>query len=88
MKTASFMHSAVVRLSHDFGASLYLKIIRHKGQDYEVIDREALEGDDRIRPSYDFNDWTPGDYTFAEDTQALYLTGTGEMLWQAAHMRD
>ena len=70
----------VRKLSTDFGATCYLFNAFGVG---ECIDFEALERDGRIRPTFDRDDLTPGDYTYAEDTETLYLTGTGERLWQA-----
>ena len=61
-------------LSTDHGATLY----RHELSP----DFAALHADDRVRATYNANDWTPGDYTYAEDTRTLYLTGTGERLWE------
>lgn len=71
----------VRKLSSDFGATCYLKDVYNVG---ECIDFEALESDGRVRPTFDRNDWSAGDYTYAEDTETLYLTGTGERLWQAS----
>lgn len=75
----------VVKLSNDFGATCYTRNVWNVG---ECIDFDALEADDRIRESYDGSDWSAGDYTYAENEEALFLTGTGEMLWQSRRMHD
>lgn len=73
----------IIRTSTDFGATCYTYNRFNVG---ECIDIRSLEADGRIRDTYDRDDWTAGDYTFALDTEALYLTGTGEMLWQSERM--
>ncbi len=69
----------VVQTSKDFGATCYLIDVWNVGL---MPDIAALEADGRVRDTFNPSDWSTGDYTYAEDTQALYLTGTGEMLWQ------
>lgn len=59
--------------SKDHGASLY--------HSYGLPEYRQLMDDGRIRPKYDRNDWTPGDYVYSEHDQTLRLTGTGEPLW-------
>ena len=44
-------------------------------------DFRALEADDRIRPQWDINDWTPGDWTYDESTAQLRLTFDGTVIW-------
>lgn len=61
-------------LSSDYGSTLY-----HDGTD---PDFDALDADGRIAECFDPMDWTHGDYTYDETDRALYLTGTGEMLWR------
>ena len=73
----------IIKTSTDFGATCYIYNRFNVG---ECIDFRELERDDRIRKTFNHNDWTSGDYTYAEDTEALYLTGTGEMLWQSERM--
>jgi len=60
--------------STDYGASLYT---RNGAPDFE-----ALASAGRIRKVFDRDDWSAGDYTYSESDLALFLTGTGEMLWQ------
>jgi hypothetical protein len=64
----------VDRDEQDIGANLY-----HDGG---APDFEALDADGRIRETYNPQDWTPGDYTYAEDERTLYLTGPGIVLWR------
>lgn len=65
---------AIRKLSSDVGADLY-----HDGTSPNFTE---LEADGRNREVFDPNDWTPGDYTYAEIQGVLYLTGTGEKLWE------
>lgn len=58
----------------------YPYLVEHNGVEY--IDFDALAADDRIRPTFDRNDWAAGDYTYAEDVHTLYLTGTGQALYR------
>lgn len=72
----------ITQLSTDHGATIY-----HDGIS---PDFEALQADDRIRKVYNRDDFTTGDYTYSEHSCALYLTDTGEKLWQwdgGTHMR-
>ena len=43
---------------------------------------DALEADGRVRRRWDFNDWTPGDWTYDEELDALRLTFNGEIVWK------
>lgn len=52
--------------------------IYHNGR---TPDFRALEADDRIRPQWDANDWTPGDWTYDESTLQLRLTWDGSVIW-------
>jgi hypothetical protein len=60
--------------SDDYGSSLYRSEDGHP-----LFDK--LERDDRVRSTYDRNDWSTGDYVYAEDDCTLYLTGSGAPLW-------
>jgi hypothetical protein len=73
----------VIKTSTDFGATCYIYDRFGVG---ECINFKELGGDGRIKATFNKNDWSAGDYTYAEDTEALYLTGTGEMLWQSERM--
>lgn len=75
----------IVKASSDYGANLYI------AEDGRSPDFEGLHADGRIRATYDKNDLSAGDYTYAEDTATLYLTGTGAVLWRVveeAPVRD
>lgn len=73
------LSSSVERLAGEDAYYPYL-IIADDG--VECIDFDGLNGDDRIRPTYNPKDWTPGDWTYAEDTHILYMTGNGQALYR------
>lgn len=72
--------STVERLAGE--SAHYPYLIERNG--VEFIDFDGMNGDDRIRATYDPNDWSAGDYTYAEDTHTLYVTGNGQALYRNA----